>query len=80
VHGLVAKKAKPKRLLISKKGPQHQNHVKMNVHILGDVMAVQRRNDRKVVNRTRAKAQHEWDKLAIIVKNVHHYQNQLWSN
>ncbi len=31
-------------------------------------MAVQRQNDQKVVNRTCAKDQHEWDKLVIVVK------------
>jgi hypothetical protein len=40
----------------------------MNVRILGNAMAVQRRNDQKVVSHTRAKAQNEWDKLIIIAK------------
>jgi hypothetical protein len=35
----------------------------MNVRILGNAIAVQRRNDQKVVNRAHAKAQREWDKL-----------------
>jgi len=42
VHGLVAKKAKPKRPTTSKKGPWHQNHAKMNIRILGNAMIVQR--------------------------------------
>jgi len=55
VHGLVAKKAKPKRPSTSKRNPQHQDHAKMNTCILGNVMAVQRKNDQKVVNRDCAK-------------------------
>ncbi len=35
VHSLMAKKAKPRRLSTSKGGVQHQNHVKMNIHIFG---------------------------------------------
>jgi hypothetical protein len=31
-------------------------------------MAVQRRNDQKVVSRTRAKTQQEWDKLVTLTK------------
>jgi len=31
--------------LISKRGLQYQNHVIINIHILGDAMVVQRRND-----------------------------------
>jgi hypothetical protein len=40
----------------------------MNVHILGNAMAVQRLNDRKVANRAYAKAQQEWDKLVTVAK------------
>jgi len=40
----------------------------MNVHILGNTMAVQRWNDQKVASHAHAKAQQEWDKLVIIVK------------
>jgi len=40
VHGLVVENAKPWRLSTFKGGPQHQNHVKMNVHILRNTMAV----------------------------------------
>ncbi len=40
----------------------------MKVRILGDVMAMQRHNDQKVVSRTYAKAQREWDKLVIIAE------------
>ncbi len=36
----MAKKAKHGKPLTSKESPQHQNHAKMNIHILGDVMAV----------------------------------------
>jgi len=55
VHGLVPKKAKPRRPSTSTRGPWHQDHAKMNVCILGNAMAVQRRNDQKVVSRARAK-------------------------
>ncbi len=40
-------------------GPRHQDHAKMNARILGNAMAVQRRNDEKVASRARAKAQRE---------------------
>jgi hypothetical protein len=40
----------------------------MNVCILGNAMAMQRRNDQKVVSCARAKVQQEWDKLVTIVK------------
>jgi hypothetical protein len=56
VHGLVAKKAKPKRPSIFEGSPQHQDHAKMNVRILTDAMAVQRRNDQKVTSLAHAKA------------------------
>jgi hypothetical protein len=68
VHGLVAKKAKPRKPSTFEKGLQHQNHAKMNSHILGNVMVVQRRNDQKVVSHTHAKAQRKWDKLVTIAK------------
>jgi hypothetical protein len=50
------RKAKPGRPSISKGGPRHQNHAKMNIYILENAMAVQRRNDQKVVTHVRAKA------------------------
>jgi hypothetical protein len=56
VHGLMAKKAKPRRLSISKGDHWHQNHAKMDIHILGDAMAVRRQNDQKVVSCFCAKA------------------------
>jgi hypothetical protein len=40
----------------------------MNVHILGDAMAMWRLNDQKVDNYTCAKTQHEWDKLIIVAE------------
>jgi hypothetical protein len=40
----------------------------MNARILGNVVAVQRRNDQKVVNRVRVKAQQEWDTLVTLAK------------
>ncbi len=36
--------------------------------MLGNAMAVQRRNDQKVVSRVHAKSQCEWDKLVIITE------------
>ncbi len=59
VHGLVAEKSKPKRPSTTTGGPQHQDHGKMNARILGDAMAVQRRNDQKAATRARAKAKRE---------------------
>jgi len=56
VHGLVAEKDKPKRPSTSKKGPQHQNHAKMNAHIFKNAMVMERWNDQKVANRVHAKA------------------------
>jgi hypothetical protein len=56
VHGLVAEKSKPGRPSIAAGGPRHQDHAKMNARILGNAMAVQRRNDQKVPSRARAKA------------------------
>jgi hypothetical protein len=52
----MAKKAKHGRPSTFEGDPRHQNHVKMNVCILGGAMAVQRWNDQKVVSRTHAKA------------------------
>ncbi len=40
VHGLVVEKTKPRRLSTFKRGLQHQDHVKMNVRILGNAMVV----------------------------------------
>jgi hypothetical protein len=40
----------------------------MNVHILRDAMVVQRQNDKKVVSCVHVKAQHEWDKLVIVIE------------
>jgi hypothetical protein len=68
VHGLVAEKAKPGRPSASIGGPRHQDHPKMNARILGNAMAVQRRNDQKVASCTRAKTQQEWDKLVTLAK------------
>jgi hypothetical protein len=68
VHGLIVEKAKPRRPSTYEGGPQHHNHAKMNVRILGNVMVVQRRNDQKVVNRTPTKTQCEWDELIIVTK------------
>jgi hypothetical protein len=68
VHGFVEKKAKPGRPSTFEGSLRHQDHVKMNALILGDAMVMQRRNDQKVTNRARAKAQHEWDKLVIVAK------------
>jgi hypothetical protein len=40
VHGLVIEKAKLERFSTFERGPWHQNHVKMNIRILGDAMAM----------------------------------------
>ncbi len=80
VHGLVEEKAKPGRPSTVTGGPRHQDHAKMNARILGNAMVVQRRNDQKVASRTRAKTQRKWKNLVVLQNNVHHSQNQLWSN
>ncbi len=64
----MAEKAKPGRLSTVVGSPRHQNHPKMNARILGNVMAVQRRNNQKVVSRVRAKAQHKWKNMVVVVK------------
>jgi hypothetical protein len=68
VHGLVAKKAKPRRPSTSAGGLRHQDHAKMNARILGNAMAVQRRNDQKVTNRAHAKVEREWNHLVAVAK------------
>jgi hypothetical protein len=68
VHGLVVEKVKPERPSTFKKSCWHQEHAQMNVHILRNVMAMQRWNDQKVINRTHAKAHHKWDKLVFVAK------------
>ncbi len=65
---MVAEKAKPGRPSTAAGGPQHQDHVKMNARILGNAMAVQRRNDQKVASRARVKTQHEWKNLVVVAK------------
>jgi hypothetical protein len=40
----------------------------MNVRILGNAMAVQRRNDQKVASYARAKAEREWNHLVAVAK------------
>ncbi len=42
VHGLVVEKVKHGKFSTFERGPQHQDHTKMNIHILGDAMAMQR--------------------------------------
>ncbi len=68
LHGLVAEKAKHGRPSTFEGVPQHQDHAKMNVCILGNGMVMQRRNDQKVTSRVHAKAHREWDKLVIVAK------------
>ncbi len=68
VHGLVAEKSKPGRPSTAAGGPRHQDHGKMNACILGDAMAVQRRNDQKAASRARAKAEREWNLLVTLAK------------
>ncbi len=62
----MAEKAKPRRPSTSKRSPWHQDHAKMNDHILGNVMAMKRWSDEKVVNCIHAKTRHEWDKMVIV--------------
>ncbi len=64
----MVEKAKPGRPSTATGVPRHQDHAKMNVHILGNAMAVQRRNDQKVASRARAKTQHEWKNLVAVAK------------
>jgi hypothetical protein len=40
----------------------------MNIRILGNAIAVQRRNDQKVDSRARAKAEREWNHLVTLAK------------
>jgi hypothetical protein len=40
----------------------------MNARILGNAMAVKRRNDQKVSNRARAKVEREWEHLVAVAK------------
>jgi hypothetical protein len=56
VHGLVVEKAKPRRPSTFERNFRHQNHAKMNVHILRNTMAMQRQNYQKVASHARAKA------------------------
>jgi len=68
VHGLVAEKSKLERPSTTVGGLRHQDHAKMNARILKNAMAVQRRNDQKVVSRARAKAEREWNHLVVVAK------------
>jgi hypothetical protein len=68
VHGLVVEKSKPGKPSTAAGGPRHQDHAKMNVRILGNVLAMQRRNDQKVASRVRAKAKREWNHLVALAK------------
>jgi hypothetical protein len=65
---LVVEKSKPGRPSTAAGGPRHQDHAKMNVRILGNVLAMQRRNDQKVASRVRAKAKCEWNHLVALAK------------
>jgi hypothetical protein len=40
----------------------------MNARILGNAMAVQRRNDQKNASRARAKAEREWNHMVAVAK------------
>jgi hypothetical protein len=66
--GACLEKPKHGRTSIYERGFQHQDHVKMNICISGDAMAMQRYNDQKFVNHAHAKTQHEWGKLVIVTK------------
>ncbi len=64
----MAEKAKPGRPSTAAGGPRHQNHAKMNARILGNAMAVQRRNDQKVASRAHVKTLREWKNLVVVAK------------
>ncbi len=64
----MAEKSKPRRPSTAARGPRHQDHAKMNTRILGNAMAVQRRNDQKVASHAHAKAEHEGNHLVILAK------------
>ncbi len=68
MHGLVAENSKPGRLSTSIGGRRHEDHAKMNAHILGDAMAIQRRNDQKAASRVHAKVEREWNHLVDFAK------------
>jgi hypothetical protein len=68
VHGLVAEKSKPGRPSTFAGGLRHQDHAKVNARILGNAMAMQRRNDQKVTSRAHAKAEREWNHLVAVAK------------
>jgi hypothetical protein len=65
---LGGKKSKPGRPSTATGGPQHQDHGKMNARILGNTMAVQKRNDQKVTSCACAKAEREWNHLVTLAK------------
>ncbi len=65
----MAEKAKLGRPSTFAGGLRHQDHAKMNARILGNVMAVQRRNDQKVASRARAKAPREWNHVVAVAKH-----------
>jgi hypothetical protein len=56
VHGLITKKVELGRPSTFEGSPWHQDRAKMNARILGDAMAVQKRNDQKVASHAHAKA------------------------
>ncbi len=64
----MTEKSKPGRPSTAVGGPRHQDHGKMNARILGDVMAMQRRNDQKAASRARAKAERKWNHLVTLAK------------
>jgi len=64
----VEEKVKPERPSTSIGGLRHQDHAKMNAYILGDAMAMQRRNGQKATSHARAKLQREWNKLLIVTE------------
>jgi len=68
VHGLVVEIAKLRKPSTFERGLRHQDHVKLNVCILGNAIVVQRWNDQKVVSCTCVKARREWDKLITIAE------------
>jgi hypothetical protein len=65
---LGGKKGQLGRPSTSTGGLRRQDHAKMNARILGHAMAMQRRNDQKVISHIRVKAQRKWNHLVVVTK------------
>jgi hypothetical protein len=80
VHGLLKKKAKNGRLSIFEKGPQHQNHVKMNARILRDAMTHPKLFDR--LNYKSKGEDNEKKRSWNVLPNFQHFEGRraCWSS